>query len=170
MLRITAFAFSLLVALPAFAGGRATASARLTGASEVPSVNTPASGSFRATATDSALEFRMEYEGIASFTAVSHIHFGQKHTTGGLLVYLCNNTATGPAPRPCPQGSGVVEGTITAADVIGPTGQGVTAGDFAALLRAVFEDDAAYVNVHSATFPTGEIRGQLKGRGKVDKD
>jgi hypothetical protein len=44
---------------------------------------------------------------------------------------------------------------------IGPTAQGVTAGDFDALLRAI-ETGEAYANVHTANFPAGEIRGQIR--------
>ena len=66
----------------------------------------------------------------------------------------------GPAPRPCPNGSGTVTGTFSAADVIGPAGQGVDPAEFAALLQAI-ADGASYANVHTTVFPTGEIRGQL---------
>ena len=53
---------------------------------------------------------------------------------------------------------------ITAASVIGPAGQGISAGEFAELIRAIRSGNA-YVNVHTMTFPAGEIRGQLS----VDK-
>jgi hypothetical protein len=43
-------------------------------------------------------------------------------------------------------------------------GQGIAAGDFAELVRAI-RAGKAYVNVHSSVFPGGEIRGQLD-RGK----
>jgi len=54
-----------------------------------------------------------------------------------------------------------VEGTITAANVIGPTGQGIAAGEFAELVRAI-RGGVTYANVHSTKFPTGEIREQIK--------
>jgi hypothetical protein len=60
-----------------------------------------------------------------------------------------------------------VTGTWTAADIIGPTGQGVEAGSFAEFVRAL-RAGAVYVNVHSSPrFPEGEIRGQV-GRSKND--
>ena len=77
-------------------------------------------------------------------------------------MFLCQTTAnpdpTGLAPT-CPQ-SGTVKGLIQAANVIGPTGQGISAGELAELVDAI-RFGVAYVNVHSTVFPGGEIRGQL---------
>ena len=50
---------------------------------------------------------------------------------------------------------------ITAATVIGPSGQGITPGEFAALAAAIL-DGTAYVNVHTTAWPAGEIRGQIR--------
>jgi hypothetical protein len=44
---------------------------------------------------------------------------------------------------------------------VGPAAQGIAAGEFAELVRAI-KAGATYVNVHSSLFPTGEIRGQIK--------
>jgi hypothetical protein len=55
-----------------------------------------------------------------------------------------------------------VSGTITPASVIGPAAQGIQAGEFAELVRAL-RAGAAYANVHTTTFPGGEIRGQISG-------
>jgi hypothetical protein len=52
-----------------------------------------------------------------------------------------------------------VTGTIVAADVVGPTAQGIDPGDFDSLVRAI-RQGATYSNVHTAKFPSGEIRGQ----------
>jgi len=53
-----------------------------------------------------------------------------------------------------------VSGTITAAEVIGPTSQGLAPGEFAELLRAI-DENVTYANVHSSEHPSGEIRGQI---------
>jgi hypothetical protein len=53
---------------------------------------------------------------------------------------------------------------ITAEDVIGPSGQGITAGEFAELLRHI-RRGRAYANVHSTQSPGGEIRGQIQPGG-----
>jgi hypothetical protein len=58
--------------------------------------------------------------------------------------------------------SGDVMGTITAAQVVGPAGQGIAAGEFEELVRAI-KTGVTYANVHSTKFPGGEIRGQIRG-------
>ena len=52
-------------------------------------------------------------------------------------------------------------GTITAADIIGPNGQGIEPGSFAELLRAM-DEKVTYVNIHTTRWPSGEIRGVIK--------
>jgi hypothetical protein len=104
----------------------------------------------------------------AQFVNQSHLHFGQKHTTGGINVWLCQSTDN-PAPAAvaadtpfCPSPSGTVEGTIRAANVLAVAAQGFPAGEdgFDALLE-VLRREAIYANVHTDRFPAGEIRGQL---------
>ena len=66
-----------------------------------------------------------------------------------------------PSPPPaCPARSGTVTGTLTAADVVGPTAQGIAAGEFEEVLEAL-RSEAGYANVHSTKFAGGEIRGQV---------
>jgi len=45
--------------------------------------------------------------------------------------------------------------------VIGPSGQGIAAGEFAELIRAI-KGGRTYANVHSRSFPGGEIRGKIQ--------
>jgi hypothetical protein len=105
------------------------------------------------------------------FVNQAHLHFGQKHTTGGITVWLCQSAdnpapATVPVGTPtCPSPSGTVGGTITPAQVIALSGQGLPAGEdgFDALLDAL-QNDAIYGNVHTDRFPGGEIRGQFADR------
>jgi hypothetical protein len=115
------------------------------------------------------LTFTLEYSGLSASVTQSHIHFGKRHVAGGIMVFFCSNLNNGPAgTQPCPAGGGTVSGTITAADVVGPTAQHVTAGDFDALSDAL-ESDTAYGNIHTANFPAGEIRGQIR-RSHRDHD
>ena len=44
--------------------------------------------------------------------------------------------------------------------MIGPVGQGITAGQFDELVAAITAE-ATYVNVHTTLYPGGEIRSQL---------
>ncbi len=100
------------------------------------------------------------------FVNQAHLHFGQKHTAGGINVWLCQS-ADNPAPTSviastpmCPSPSGTVSGTITPAKVLALAGQGFPAGEdgFDALLDAL-RNGAIYGNVHTDRFPPGEIRG-----------
>jgi hypothetical protein len=51
-------------------------------------------------------------------------------------------------------------GTVNAGNVVAPAGQGITAGQFDEVIQAM-RGGLAYSNVHTVTFPAGEIRGQL---------
>jgi hypothetical protein len=134
----------------------------LIGYQEVPAISTEGDGTFRARMIDDdAFKFRLTYEDLSSPVLQSHIHFGQKSVNGGIAVFLCSNLGNGPAgTAACPPNGGTVTGTITAEDVVGPAGQGIAPGEFEEVLDAI-RARVAYVNVHSATFPSGEIRGQL---------
>lgn len=144
------------------------ARAKLIGYSEVPSISTLAKGTFRAEIDGDSIDYKLTYEGIEGGTAIAaHIHLGQRHTNGGVSAFLCSG---GDKPA-CPATGGTVEGTIDAADVVGPSGQGIAAGQLNELVRAI-RAGATYVNVHSTAFPGGEIRGQVKSdrRNRRDRD
>ncbi len=149
-----------------------TVRATLIGFEETPAISTAASGSFVARLGDSLLEYELSYDGLEAPVLFAHIHFGQRGVAGGISAFLCSNAPSPPTPPGtphCPTPSGTVTGTITAANVIGPTGQGIATGDFGALARAIL-NGIAYANVHSTRFPTGEIRGQIRGKHFPDTD
>ena len=78
------------------------------------------------------------------------------------MVFFCTNLNNGPAgTQACPAGGGTVSGTWTGASVVGPAAQHVTPGDFNAIVAAL-TSNTAYANIHTANFPAGEIRGQVK--------
>lgn len=135
---------------------------KLKGYAEVPAISTTGSGRFKAEIEDDTITYELKYRDLTAPVLQSHIHFGQFSVNGGISVFLCSNLGNGPAGTPtCPGPfEGKVTGVLTAEDVIGPTGQGITAGELEELLDAI-DAGVAYVNVHSELFPTGEIRGQL---------
>lgn len=135
---------------------------KLKGYAEVPAISTTGSGRFKAEIEDDTITYELKYRDLTAPVLQSHIHFGQFSVNGGISVFLCSNLGNGPVGTPtCPGPfEGKVTGELTAADVIGPAAQGITAGELEELLDAI-DAGVAYVNVHSELFPSGEIRGQL---------
>jgi|HigsolmetaAR202D_1030399.scaffolds.fasta_scaffold57735_1 CHRD domain. len=145
---------------------RSRFAAKLVGFQEVPSILTPASGTFKLqiNESDTELTYELTFDGLEADSLFAHIHVGQRRTNGGIATFLCGG---GTKPDPCPLRGGTVTGTIVAADIGGPTGQGVEANDLADLIRAI-RRGAAYANVHSEKYPSGEIRGQIVPDSSVD--
>lgn len=136
---------------------------RLDGYQETPSISTTGQGSFRTRLRSDGIHYTLKYEDLESNAAVAHIHFGQRHTAGGIIAFLCGG---GDKP-PCPAREGKVEGVIDAADIIGPANQGIAPSELREAVRAL-RKGAVYANVHTATFGNGEIRGQVNGKGDRD--
>jgi hypothetical protein len=138
----------------------------LIGYQEVPAISTVGNGTFDATISqdETQLTYTLSYADMESTVTQAHIHFGQLSVNGGISIWLCGNasaTINPPAGTPvCPPSPATVTRTVTAADVVGPAGQGIAATQFAEVLRAI-RAGATYANVHTTTFPGGEIRGQL---------
>jgi hypothetical protein len=63
----------------------------------------------------------------------------------------------------CPDSPATVTGTFTSANVIAITAQGIAAGEFDELLRAM-RNGLTYANVHSNLCGGGEVRGQISGK------
>ncbi len=140
--------------------------AQLVGYNETPSVSTPAKGRFRAVIDEDAgtITYTLNYDGIGAVTQ-SHLHLGQHHTAGGIVVFLCTNLGNAPAGtvvQACPTAQPAeITGTIRMADVTGNLlTQQIAPGEFAELVAAI-RAGAVYVNIHSTPSPAGEIRGQI---------
>jgi CHRD domain len=131
----------------------------LNGYQETPSISTTGRGTFVARRTGpNELRYRLRWSNLeGGAVSGAHIHLGQRHVAGGIVVFLCGGGTKPPATFPC---DGDVEGTIVPADVQALTAQGIAAGEFDEVLRAM-RAGATYANVHTATFPGGEIRGQI---------
>ncbi|HEV8639717.1 MAG TPA: CHRD domain-containing protein [Methylomirabilota bacterium] len=116
------------------------------------------------------ITFELSYQGLEGSVQQAHIHLGRPAITGGIVLFLCTNLgnapATVPTPQSCPAAPATISGTLTAADVVAQTGQGIDgAADFGEIVRAI-RAGATYANVHSTLRPAGEIRGRIRGTGK----
>jgi CHRD domain-containing protein len=136
--------------------------ADLNGFNEVPANSTDGTGSLSLDISqdDSTIDFTLSYENLTTSPVVAHIHLGRSRTNGGVSVFFCG----GGGKPPCPPQPATVTGTIVAANVLGPTGQGIDPGELAELIRAI-RAGATYANAHTAKFPGGEIRGQIRRHG-----
>ncbi|WP_186763486.1 CHRD domain-containing protein [Lentzea tibetensis] len=137
---------------------------RLSGLNEDPLVlSTTGTGQFRARVDETKQEitYRLSYSALEGAVTQAHLHLGGSAQSGQIIVFLCTNAGNGPAgTQACPAAPATVTGTLKATDVIGPAPQGIAAGEFAEVARAI-RAGAVYVNVHSAKYPAGEIRAQL---------
>ncbi len=161
---IAVAAFGLLTGV-AGADGKRAFKADPDSYQEVPALSTTGTGSFalRLNAGEDEASYELSYQGLEGGGVLfAHIHLGERHTNGGVIVFLCSNVAVPVATPSCPPDDGtVVSGTLMAGDVIGPAGQGIAAGEFAEFVEAL-RVGATYVNVHTAGFAAGEIRGQVQ--------
>ena len=168
MLVIAVAGVALLVASLGMANGgkKNLRAGDLNGYEENPDISTVATGSFKVTIDDHAqtLAYELSYSGLEGTVTQSHIHFGKRAVNGGVSVFLCGTAASpGPAGTPTCPADGTVSRTVTAADIIGPTAQGIEPASFAELAAAL-RSGAAYANVHSTKWPGGEIRAQINDR------
>jgi hypothetical protein len=127
--------------------------ARLSGAAEVPPVQTDASGFAELEVEDGGnrVEYDIYVSNIDRVTQ-AHIHQGNSSEAGPIIAPLFNaSTPTGPMTGE------LTEGSIISANLVGPL-QGRQLSDLIALLQ----NGTAYVNVHTEQNPEGEIRGIME--------
>jgi hypothetical protein len=131
----------------------------LNGKNEVPShadVTATGISGFIVNSGNSKVWYQIEAEGLKGVTQ-AHIHSGKAGENGPVVATLFNgnkDTVNG----------ALVQGSITADKLEGPL-KGKSISD----LIDLFDQASAYVNVHTETFPDGEIRGQIsKGTIQID--
>jgi hypothetical protein len=139
--------------------------APLTGGDEVPANNTKARGNagFKVSEDGSQIDYKLIVANIDN-VFMAHIHIGAVGTNGPIVAFLFGPVAPGGG-----RSDGLLaEGTITAANLIGPL-----AGHPLSDLLAAMQAGNAYVNVHTndgvapantgpGDFPGGEIRSQIR--------
>ena len=72
----------------------------------------------------------------------AHLHKGVEGTNGDIVVDLTGNPT---------------QGSFSSSDLVGPL-KGKTLNDLAGLMK----EGKVYVNLHSSTYPDGELRGPVK--------
>jgi CHRD domain len=148
----------------AFSQGIKAVSAVLIGYQEVPAISTVGGGEFKAkiNADDTEVQYELSYSNLEGDVLQAHIHFAQTGVNGGITVFLCTNLGNGPpGTQLCPPSPATITGSITADEVTaGAIAQGLGTGEFGEFLKAL-RAGKLYANVHSTTFPGGEVRGQL---------
>jgi len=161
----------VLIALLVTISASATASAdnrnfsvHLSGDEEVPARTTLAQGQaiFHLSKDGAELHYKLIVANIENVVA-AHIHVGAAGVNGPVVAFLYGSVAPGGGRT-----DGVLaEGTITAANLVGPL-----VGHPLSDLIAAMEAGSAYVNVHTndgvappntgpGDFPGGEVRGQI---------
>jgi hypothetical protein len=144
-----AFAFTTSLALAA----SNTFKAKISGKEEVPAVKTAATGDavFTLSKDGKEIAYTLKVKSIEDVTA-AHIHAGKMGAEGGVAVGLF----AGPKKEGKFSGE-LAKGTITDKNLVGPL-----AGKTVADLVTMIKEGGAYVNVHTAKNPKGEMRGQIK--------
>lgn len=135
-----AFALALSLAIAAFASaGTATTirlHATLNARQEVPAQvvkDKKAKGVFTATLVGRKLTWKLTFSALTGKAMAAHIHMGKAGVSGPVLVPLCG---------PCKSGAHGSTRVSTA-------------------VKKALTHHKAYVNVHTAKNPNGEIRGQI---------
>ena len=134
-------------------------SAVLGGQNEVPPVVTNGSGNVTLTVDGNTVTIAGSYSDLSGPATAAHIHgpapAGQN--AGVLFTLTVTEGATA--------GSGTLSGTTTDFEVDNPPGVS-TQQDQSLRLSDLLASGEAYINVHTANNPPGEIRGQLTSTGE----
>ena len=164
-LAITAVA-AFVLAAPAAHSQTESFFAKLSGSREVPPISTTGTADFSMTNQDGNITFSLTFSGLSSSLTLAHLHFAPSKVSGGVMIFLCG----GGGQPDCPAATeGTITGTITSANVTGPTTQGIDVGDLDSALEAV-RSNLSYVNMHTTNFASGEIRGQVRKAGREAGD
>jgi hypothetical protein len=105
---------------------------------EVTGSDTGASGFFTYAITATQLCYTLKIRDLSADAVAAHIHLGPRHVAGPVVIPLMIRTGTSFTSSACVTASSTLLADIQA------------------------HPKAYYVNVHTPTFPGGEVRGQLK--------
>jgi hypothetical protein len=122
-----------------------TFTATMTASQEVPPTASPASGMATVTVTGDTLSITESWTGLTAPATAAHIHC------------CAAPGVSAPVVLPFPSFPGATAGTYTQSFNLLTALTGISETAFLTNLNS----GLAYVNIHDANFPTGEIRGQL---------
>lgn len=109
-------------------------------------VDSPATGTARLIADDaSELRITITFNNTTGPLAAAHLHLGQAGSNGPIVANLNSGIR-----------NSNVKLTITESDLVGP----LAGEDFVSFLNVLAAGNV-YINLHSAEFPGGELRGQV---------
>jgi hypothetical protein len=150
-----------VAALPVFGAQNWSFVSPLKGSAERPvPVDTNAAGfaKFEVNADETAITYRLIVANIDGVTQ-SHIHCGGPEVAGPVVVFLYGLNPVGVTENGI-----LAEGTITAANLIPRAPSASCPGGIAnfAELIAKIRAGETYTNVHTLTWPGGEIRGTIR--------
>lgn len=133
-----------------------TWSTHLTGAEEVPAVDTNAQGQIvlRVSPDGDSIRYRLLVANIDD-VLMAHLHLAPAGTNGGVVVWLYPDAPPPQLIEGRVRGP-LATGTITAEDLTGS----LVGADLDALIDAI-EAGNVYANVHTVDHGSGEVRGQL---------
>ena len=126
--------------------------AKLSGAQEVPSVMTDATGiaKFNFNNDTSMASFQVNVDGLSD-VRFAHIHLAKAGVNGPVIYTLRMDKVEGP-----------VSGVYAKGEIMPGMFSGKMMGGDLIILREAFRTSNAYVNVHTDQFPGGELRGQIQ--------
>src|SRR5260370_29278553 len=112
-----------------------TLRATLRGDNEVPPINTPATGDFKATQNaDGTFNFTLTFANLKANLILAHFHFAPKHVAGAVMIFLCGGDSQPACPSPT---SGTITGALRPTNGVctgwnsqNTSGEGMSGADF----------------------------------------
>ncbi len=128
--------------------------AKLAGNSELPPVNSTASGIVSFYVNGDAIFYKIRASGINSVGAAL-LHDAEAGSKGEAVATLVTSNNSNTDSQEILK-EGIISSAITSTDLTGPL-EGKSIGDLVSLMQS----GRIYVNVNSSDYPDGEIRGQV---------
>lgn len=130
---------------------------QLSGSNEVPARDTDATGQgiIRISKDELSIYYKIIVANVQTNITVSHLHLAPAGSNGGVVVDLLK-ISDFPPNTSAPVNGILAEGTITASNL-----SGALSGRPLSELISAIKAGNIYFNVHTTTFPGGELRGQL---------